>query len=136
VAGVYYPTYYWTHPNFYPEAPRPDKRALPWVIIFALIIASFYTIYLYIQPDFVLESAACSENYIQVNLITAKAGRFFMGHFSVDLAGLTYKTSITDAVEEGEKVHAVFSVSLAPGTYSAEAFFRGKSLGEFSCQVR
>ena len=134
--GTYYPSYYWTHPNTYPQAPAPQNKTLPWVVIFSLILASFYTIYLYIQPDFVLaENTACSEEYIQLRLITTKAGRFFMSEFSVNIAGIDYKKKVTSTVTEGEKLDIIFTPSLAPGVYSGDAYFRGTFLGEFTCQV-
>lgn len=132
----YYPSYYWVQPASYPEAPQPKNKFLPWVIIFMLILASFYTIYLYIQPDFVLEDVACSKQYVVTKLITAKAGRFFLGNFMINLAGLEYNKKITSTVTEGEKLDVVFKVGLAPGTYSGETYFRGSILGEFSCTVR
>lgn len=132
----YYPNYYWTHPNDYPAAPAPKNKWLPWAVIFLLIIASFYTIYIYIQPDFVLDDIACSQQYVVLNLITAKSGRFFMGDFEVNIAGKAYDKRVTDTVEEGERLDVVFKVSMAPGSYSGEASFRGNYLGEFSCNVR
>lgn len=134
--GTYYPSYYWVQPNTYPTPPPAKNKWLPWILIFLLIVASFYTIYLYIQPDFVLESAACSKQYVVMHLITAKTGRFFMGDFSVNIAGKDYSKKLTSTVAEGEKLDVVFKVALAPGTYSGEAYFRGVFLGEFSCQVR
>ncbi|MBR9681077.1 MAG: hypothetical protein GOU98_04640 [Candidatus Altiarchaeota archaeon] len=132
----YYPSYYWVQPTNYPNAPQTKNTLLPWAIIFLLILASFYTIYLYIQPDFVLEDTACSKQYVVLKLITAKAGRFFMGEFETNLAGIEYTKKITSTVTEGEKLDVVFKVGLAPGTYSGEAYFRGEILGDFSCTVR
>lgn len=134
--GTYYPSYYWVHPNTYPRAPTPQNRWLPWVVIFILIVASFYTIYIYIQPDFVLESVACSKQFTVLHLITAKSGRFFMGTFSLNIGSKEYTSKLTNTVEEGEKLDVVFKVNLAPGTHSGEAYFRGAYLGDFSCQVR
>jgi len=134
--GTYYPSYYWVHPNNYPKAPEPQNKWLPWAVIFILIVASFYTIYIYIQPDFVLESAACSQSFSVLHLITAKSGRFFMGKFAINMAGITYESEMTNTVEEGQKLDVVFKVNMAPGTYSGEAYFRGTYLGDFSCQVR
>ena len=82
-----------------------------------------------------MESAACSKQYTIVHLITAKAGRFFMGEFSVNIAGIDYTDKVTSTVTEGEKLDIVFDVALAPGTYSGEAYFRGSFLGDFSCRV-
>ena len=133
--STYYPSYYWTHPNTYPQAPASKNKALPWIIIFSLILASFYTIYLYIQPDFKLESAACSKNYLQLKLITTKAGRFFESEFSANIAGLDYTERFTSTVSKGEDLDIIFAISVAPGRYTGEAYFRGIFLGEFNCQV-
>lgn len=135
--GNYYPSYYWVQSNNYPPAPDGRNQWLPWLIIFLLIVASFYTIYLYIQPDFVLKGGDCSKQFVVVHLLTAKSGRFFLGDFSADLAGKMYTKRLTSSVEEGETLDVVFKVSLAPGaTYSADVYFRNENLGTFSCKVR
>jgi hypothetical protein len=134
--GTYYPSYYWVQQNNYPQAPGTRNKWLPWFVIFLLIIASFYTIYIYIQPDFILDDIACSKQYVVMHLVTTKSGRFFLGEFSVDIAGRDYVKKLTSTVTEGERLSVGLEVSLAPGEYSGEAYFRGNLLGEFSCRVR
>jgi len=109
---------------------------LAWIIIFLLILGSFYTIYIYIQPEFVIDSVACTRTYVIGHLITAKAGRMFMGTFELEIGEKTYTRRMTLSVEEGDRVDVVFPVSLAPGRYEGVLLFRGNPIGTFSCTVR
>jgi len=117
--------------------PAPAQKTwLPWAVIFMLILASFYTIYIYIQPEFILRDVTCSRNYAVAHFIMAKSGRFFMGKFKLSIAGRTYEKTLTSTVAEGDLVDVVFNVNLAPGGYSGEVSFRGESTGDFTCTVR
>ena len=133
---MYYPNYYWVQQNHYPSPAHAKKGWLPWAIIFLLIMASFYTIYIYIQPEFVLRDVSCSRSYAVAHFIMAKSGRFFMGSFKMDVEGKVYEKSLTSSVAEGELVDVVFKVNLSPGTYSGTISFRGEETGTFRCTVR
>ncbi len=132
----YYPAWYWLQPNHYPAPPPQKNQWLPWVIIFLLIVGSFYTVYIYIQPEFVIDSVTCSQRYIVAHLITSKAGRMLMGDFSVEMGPKTYSKKLTASVEEGDRLDVVFVVSLAPGNYEGILNFRGNPIGTFQCTVR
>ena len=132
----YYPAWYWIQPNHYAPPPPQRNQWLPWVVIFLLIVGSFSTIYFYIQPDFVLDSVACSQKYLVAHLITSKAGRMLMGDFKLEIGDKVYSKRITASVEEGDKLDVVFVVSLAPGEYQGTVYFRGSPVGTFSCSVR
>ena len=132
----YYPAWYWVQPNHYPEPPPPKNQWLPWLVILLLILGSFYTIYLYIQPEFVVESATCSQKYIVLHLITSKAGRMLMGDFRVEIGEMKYVKRVTASVEEVDRLDIVFVVNLAPGRYEGIAYFRENPIGTFRCTIR
>lgn len=133
---TYYPTYYWMQPPDYP-APEPQPSPyLPWIVIFFLIVASFYTIYTFVQPEFALKSIACDRGYVVVNLITAKSGRMFAAEFQADIGSASYTKKLTASVEEGQEISVVFPANLAPGSYDVLTFFRGNLIGNGRCTVR
>ncbi|HDR53065.1 MAG TPA: hypothetical protein ENN60_00090 [archaeon] len=133
---MYYPNYYWVQQNHYPPPPTKSKAWLPWAVIFLLILVSFYTIYIYIQPEFVLREVDCSQNYVVAHFIMSKSGRFFMGNFELNIGGKIYEKKMTSIVTEGELLDVVFHTSLAPGSYQGTVGFRGVPAGTFSCLVR
>ncbi|MBR9682011.1 MAG: hypothetical protein GOV00_04415 [Candidatus Altiarchaeota archaeon] len=133
---MYYPNYYWVQQNHYPQAEPHKKAWLPWAIIFILIMASFYTIYIYIQPEFILSDVSCAQNYAVAHFVMAKSGRFFMGTFKMDIAGKIYEKSLTSTVMEGDSLDVVFKVNLSPGSYMGDMSFRGEYTGDFECVVR
>ncbi len=137
VPDEYYPNYYWVQPNAYPPPPRQNKM-LPWLVVFVLTVASFYTIYLYIQPEFSLEGLACSERIVVIKLLTSKPGRFFEGEFRLVLpsAGIEYSLRTSDSVDLGEQLQVPVDVSLQPGTYRFDVYFRNNLLGQETCTVR
>jgi len=132
----YYPSWYWVQPNHYPPPPPTRNKWLPWIVIFLLIIGSFYTIYLYIQPEFVIDKVTCTRNYVIAHLITSKAGRVFMGSFEMEIGKARYVKKVSASVEEGKSIDVVFTVSLAPGKYEGILYFRSQPIGSFSCEVR
>ena len=132
----YYPTYYWMQPSDYPPPEPQPNRVLPWLVIFFLIIGSFYTIYSFVQPDFALRGIDCDRNYVVVNLLTAKSGRMFSADFQIDISAASYSKKLTASVEEGQDLNVVFPVSLAPGTYTVLSHFRGNLIGSDKCTVR
>ena len=133
---MYYPNYYWVQQNHYPQPAAAKKTWLPWAVIFVLIIASFYTIYIYIQPEFIMREVACSQNFVIADFVMAKSGRFFMGKFAIDVAGKVYEKTQTSSVSEGDIFKVVFEVNLAPGSYTGVTSFRNEPTGSFSCTVR
>ena len=133
---VYYPNYYWLEQNHYPKPPGTERSWLPWAVIFILIMVSFYTIYIYIQPEFVLQDVTCSRDFVVANFLMSKSGRFFMGNFELNVAGKAYEKKLTSSVLEGEDLAVPFTVSLSPGTYQGTVYFRNQATGTFSCTVR
>ena len=135
--GDYYPNTYWVQPNAYP-IPQKRNTLAPWIVIFLLIVASFYTIYVYIQPEFSLSGIACSQKIVVVKLLTSKPGRFFMGEFKLVLpkSGVTFSLRTSASVELGQKLEVPIDVNLQPGNYQFDIYFRGKLLGRESCTVK
>lgn len=132
---MYYPNYYWVQQNHYPSPAEQKKAWLPWAVIFLLIMASFYTIYLYIQPEFIFQDVTCTQTYVTAHFIMAKSGRFFMGNFELDISGKVWEKTLTSTVVEGDTLSVVFRVALAPGQYSGNLKFRDAPTGEFNCTV-